>query len=215
MRFLSPSGKSLVGSTTRLEAYSDAVIAIVLTILVLELKVPELQDESVRGVFAALGTILPKLLGFTASFLTISVFWVNHHHFFHEVDQADGRFLWINNALLFWLSLVPFTTAFLGEHPMAQGAIFLYCLVLFFAAASYFLLHRYAAGAGLLHAHITQDQKSTHSVRSWAGMAGYALATTAAPFFPLLSFILMIAIPAYYIAPRLMHDHEAADERTE
>ncbi len=212
MRLLSPSGKSLVGSTTRLEAYSDAVVAIILTILVLELRVPELEDGSVRGTLAALGTILPKLLSFAASFLTISVFWVNHHHFFHEIDRADARFLWINNALLFWLSLVPFTTAFLGEHPGAPGVILLYCFVLFCAAASYVVLHRYAARTGLLHAHITPEQRSTQSVRSWAGVAGYALATVAAPLLPALSFILMVAIPAYYIAPRLMHDHEATED---
>src|SRR5689334_928439 len=119
-----------VSSTSRLEAYSDGVIAIIVTILVLELHVPELHGTSVQDVLMALYDILPKLLSFAFSFLTVSVFWVNHHHFFHEIEKSDGRLLWYNNALLFWLALVPFTTAFLGEHPTVPGVLMVYCFVL-------------------------------------------------------------------------------------
>ncbi len=200
---------STVDGTTRLEAYSDAVIAIILTILVLELHVPELQDGSISGVIAALGTILPQLLAFAFSFLTISVFWVNHHHFFHELSRTDGRFLWMNNALLFWLSLIPFTTAFLGDHPSAPGVIMLYCLVLFFAALSFFLMSCHALfGGNLLHAEISKKEKKDLLRHNLVGVVSYGIATLLAPVLPWVSFTLMFAIPVYYIAPRLIHSHD-------
>lgn len=203
---------STVSSTQRLEAYSDGVMAIIVTILVLELHVPELPDTSLQGVLTALGTIMPQLLSFAFSFLTVSVFWVNHHHFYHELDRADGRMLWINNALLFWLSLVPFTTAFIGDHSMVPGVIMLYCFVLFCAAFSFMMMSRHAMNAKLLHDHIPLERQCRHYSRSKIGVAGYALATISAAFFTPLSVLLIIAIPVYFIAPRLMHDHDASEQ---
>src|SRR5215813_4610263 len=98
---------------TRLEAFSDGVIAILITIMVLELKVPE--GASVQ----ALGPALPVLLSYAMSFLYIGIYWVNHHHLFHAAHKVTGGILWANLHLLFWLSLVPFTTRWIGENPHA------------------------------------------------------------------------------------------------
>ncbi len=208
MRFLRPA-HSVVEGTTRIEAYSDAVLAIIITIIVLELHVPELHGDSATEVFTALWGILPQFVAFAVSFLTISVFWVNHHHFFHELKRTDGRFLWLNNALLFWLSLVPFTTGFAIDHPFSRGVLVVYSFVLFFAALSFFFLTCYAMfGGNLLHAEIDTKEKKSQVRHNLVGVLGYAAATLIAPFFPWVSLIIMFAIPVYYIAPRLLHSHE-------
>lgn len=202
------SGPSVVRSTVRLEAYSDAVIAIIITLLVLELRVPELEDQTVVGVLHSLTTILPQLLSFAFSFLTLSVFWVNHHHFYHEVDRTDGRLMWYNNALLFWLALIPFTTAYLGEHPFVPGVIMLYCFVLFMAALMYTLMTRHAIFvAKLVHFQPTDEQKCQIFYRSLTGISCYGIATLIAPFVPIVSMVIMVFVPFYFIAPRLLHDH--------
>ena len=201
---------SMVGSTERIGIYTDAVLAIIITILVLELHVPELHDASLHGVLQALAGLLPKFASFAFSFLTLSVFWVNHHHFFHELHRADGRLLWYNNALLFWLALVPFTTAFLGEHPFVPGVLALYCFVLFMSALSFTLMERHAMFVGdLLDEHITTEQKHEHFHRSLIGIVVYGAATLLALVFTPAALVLIVFVPLFFIAPRLMHDHEA------
>ncbi len=202
--------KHTVGSTARIEAYTDAVIAIIITLLVLELHVPELQNHTVTGVLNSLRGILPQLASFAFSFLTISVFWVNHHHFFHEVERSDWQVLWYNNFLLFWLALIPFTTAFLGDNPMVPGVLMVYSFVLFMAAFAFMLLTRHImCTPGLLDGHITDEQKAENYRHGWVGVVLYGIATVIAPIIPLLSVILIVILPIYYVVPRLMHDHEA------
>lgn len=135
---------------------------------------------------------------------------MNHHHFFHEVERADWKVLWYNNFLLFWLALIPFTTAFLGDHPFVPGTLMLYSFVLCMAALAFMLMTRHIMKTpGLLDAHITKDQRMEHYKRGMVGVILYALATIIAPFFSLLSAILIVILPIYYIVPRLMHDHDA------
>ncbi len=209
MKLFKRTSDSTVSDTTRMEIYSDAVIAIIITLLVLELQVPHLTDTSLRGVMDALGTILPNLVGFAFSFLALSVFWVNHHHFFHELSRTDGRLLWYNNLLLFWLALIPFTTAFLAENTMVPGVLMVYCFVLFMAAFFFLLMTRYALFEGcLLHTHISDEDKKQHFRRNLFGVCLYGLGTALAPFIPLASAIAMVIVPMYYITPRLLHDHE-------
>src|SRR5215468_3522695 len=98
---------------TRLEAFSDGVVAIIITIMVLELKAP--HEASME----ALLKLTPVFLSYALSFLVVAILWVNHHHLLHTATRVNGRMLWLNNHLLFWLSLVPFTTAFLGENHLA------------------------------------------------------------------------------------------------
>lgn len=199
-----------VGSTQRIEGFSDAFIAIIITLLVLELHVPQLADNSFTSFVHGFTEVLPHLLTFAFSFVTVAVFWVNHHHFYHELDHADAHLLWYNNALLFWLSLTPFTTAWLGTHPMNKGVGMLYCFVFFMAALSFILMSRHALFIGkLTDDHITDEMKNQHYRRGWVGVYLYLAATVAAPFMYWISLALIIFLPIFYVTPRLMHDHES------
>ena len=122
--------------TTRLEAFSDGVLAIVLTIMVLELKVP--HGDS----WEALEKLLPTFASYVLSFLYVAIYWNNHHHMMHTVTRVNGGILWANLALLFWLSLVPFVTGWMGENHFATRPVAAYGLVLLMAALAYYVLSR-------------------------------------------------------------------------
>jgi uncharacterized membrane protein len=118
----------------RLEAFSDGVIAIIITIMVLELKVPHGDN------FTALVPLASVFLSYALSFIYIAIYWNNHHHLFQAVRHVNGRILWANIHLLFWLSLIPFVTAWMGENHFAALPVALYGCVMFFAAIAYFIL---------------------------------------------------------------------------
>ncbi|MEO7174482.1 MAG: TMEM175 family protein [Saprospiraceae bacterium] len=121
-------------TTFRLEAFSDAVIAIIITIMVLEFKIPEgtsLED---------LKPIIPIFISYLISFIYLGIYWNNHHHMFHITDTVNGGILWANLHLLFWLSLVPFTTGWMGEHHFEGSTLFIYGFNLLMAALAYFIL---------------------------------------------------------------------------
>src|SRR5439155_24433604 len=122
--------------TNRLEAFSDGVLAIIITIMVLELKVP----HSVQ--LAALKSVLPVLLSYVLSFIYLGIYWNNHHHLFQATKQVSGSILWANLHLLFWLSLFPFTTAWMGENHLAATPTAIYGFVLLMAAIAYYVLQR-------------------------------------------------------------------------
>ncbi len=121
-------------SKNRLEAFSDGVIAIIITIMVLELKIPRGDNISV------LNPLLPVLLSYVLSFLHIGIYWSNHHHMMHLVTKVNGKILWANLYLLFWLSLLPFVTGWMGENYFASVPVALYGFVLLMAAIAYFIL---------------------------------------------------------------------------
>jgi len=118
----------------RLEAFSDGVIAIIITIMVLELRIPAWAG------WGALVPLYPIFLSYALSFVFLGIYWNNHHHLFQAVRFVDGRILWANLHLLFWLSLTPFVTAWMGQNHFAAVPVALYGLVLFFAACAYFIL---------------------------------------------------------------------------
>jgi uncharacterized membrane protein len=122
--------------TTRLEAFSDGVLAIIITIMVLELKVPHAVE------LAALQPVLPVLLSYVLSFIYLGIYWNNHHHLFQATDEVSGGILWANLHLLFWLSLFPFTTAWMGENHLAAIPTAIYGFVLLMAAIAYYVLQR-------------------------------------------------------------------------
>jgi uncharacterized membrane protein len=122
--------------TTRLEAFSDGVLAIIITIMVLELKVPHAVNLS------ALKPVLPVLLSYVLSFIYIGIYWNNHHHLFQATEEVSGGILWANLHLLFWLSLFPFTTAWMGENQLAAIPTAIYGFVLLMAAIAYYVLQR-------------------------------------------------------------------------
>ncbi|RWO80213.1 MAG: DUF1211 domain-containing protein [Mesorhizobium sp.] len=118
----------------RVEAFSDGVMAIIITIMVLELKVPHSAD------FSALAPLWPTFLSYVLSFIYVGIYWNNLHNMFHTVQRVDGRVLWANLHLLFWLSLMPVTTAFMGENHFAPVPVAVYGVVLALCAAAYFIL---------------------------------------------------------------------------
>ena len=120
--------------TSRLEAFSDGVLAIIITIMVLELEVPHDIE------WAALGPLWPVVLSYVLSFVYVGLYWNNHHHMFHLTHRVTGGILWANLHLLFWLSLVPFTTAWMGENHFAPVPTAVYGVVLLCAALAYYLL---------------------------------------------------------------------------
>jgi uncharacterized membrane protein len=121
---------------TRLEAFSDGVFAIIITIMVLELKVPHGAD------LAALAKVAPVFLSYVLSFLYIAIYWNNHHHLMHTAERVDARILWANMNLLFWLSLIPFATGWLGETHFAQIPTALYGVALLMPGIAYYVLQK-------------------------------------------------------------------------
>jgi len=120
----------------RLEAFSDGVIAIIITIMVLELKVPHGSD------LAALRPLIPVLLSYVLSFIYIGIYWNNHHHLFQAVHEVSGGILWANQHLLFWLSMVPFATSWMGENHFSMWPVVVYGFVLIANAIAYTILVR-------------------------------------------------------------------------
>ena len=119
---------------TRLEAFSDGVLAIVLTIMVLEIKVPEGHD------FQTLQKVFPVFLSYILSFIYIGIYWNNHHHMLHSLTKVNGKILWTNLHLLFWLSLVPVSTGWIGESHFEKLPMALYGFILLMAGVAYFIL---------------------------------------------------------------------------
>ena len=120
----------------RMEAFSDGVIAIIITVMVLEFRVPHGSDV------AALTPLVPVFLSYVLSFVFLGIYWSNHHHLLHAVEHVNGGILWANLHLLFWLSLTPFVTAWMGENHFARGPVALYGVVMLCAAIAYFILVR-------------------------------------------------------------------------
>jgi len=162
---------------SRLEAFSDGVIAILITILVLELKVPH------GSALADLAPLLPVFLSYVLSFAYLAIYWNNHHHMLHTVQKVSGSILWANLHLLFWLSLVPFVTGWMGENHLAPVPTACYGAVLFCSAIAYYLLQlRIIAGQGhdsILRAAIGGDWKGKLSPGLYVvGIAGAFVSTT-------------------------------------
>src|SRR5881227_1005955 len=123
-------------TTARMEAFSDGVIAIIITVMVLEMRAPRGTD------LAALRPVGPVFLSYVLSFVFLGIYWSNHHHLLQVVEHVDGRVLWANLHLLFWLSLTPFVTAWMGENHFARLPVALYGVVLLCSAIAYFILTR-------------------------------------------------------------------------
>ena len=119
---------------TRLETFSDGVLAIIITIMVLELKVPHGTD------WASLQPVIPFFIAYVLSFIYLAIYWNNHHHMMHTVKHVSGGILWANMHLLFWLSLIPFVTGWMAENNFASLPVFLYGADLLMAAISYYIL---------------------------------------------------------------------------
>lgn len=180
-------------SKGRLEAFSDGVLAIIITIMVLELKPPHGPD------LYELWMLAPVFFSYVLSFVYVGIYWNNHHHLLHASEHVSGGILWANLHVLFWLSLVPFSTAWMGEQHFAALPVALYGLVLLFSAIGYFFLtKRLIAHHGpnsLLAESIGRDRKGRIS------LVGYAIAIPLAFFEPRVSFAGYILVAIMWLLP--------------
>ena len=179
-------------TTARVEAFSDGVIAIIITIMVLELRPP--HDASITG----LRPLLPVLGSYVLSFIFLGIYWSNHHHLLHAAEQVNGRVLWANLHLLFWLSLVPFVTAWMGENHFTTWPVALYgCVLLLAGIAYYILVHALLASHGntLLAAAVGSDFKGKISVM------GYLVAIPLAFVRSWIAFLLYIVVAIMWLIP--------------
>jgi len=199
--------RPLVEGTGRLEAFSDGVFAIVVTLLIIEVHLPALVGSGTAAMLAALGEVAPKLVSFTVSFATIAVYWVNHHHFFSRVTHTDWKLLWANNLLLFWLTVVPFTTAVVGDHPTEPVAVFIYGVNLALAAASFALMAWYVFFRGdLVSATITYAERSREFRKATRGAAIYLAAALIGLVAPPIAILLFLILPLAWVVPSLLDD---------
>jgi uncharacterized membrane protein len=187
----------------RLEAFSDGVLAIIITIMVLELKAPAGTS------LADLRASLPSLLAYVLSFIYVGIYWSNHHHLLHAVKSVRGPILWANLHLLFWLSLTPFVTAWMGGNPMATTPVALYGVDQFMNAVSY---------AILVTALLRQEGPDSvlaraigHDIKGWSSLALYAIAIPAAFVLPLGSIAIYVIVALIWLVPDLRIERALKD----
>ena len=179
--------------TGRLEAFSDGVIAIIITIMVLELRVPQGAD------LASLRELAPVLASYVLSFIYVAIYWNNHHHLLHACERINGAIMWANMHLLFWLSLVPFVTAWAGNHRDAPVPAALYGTVLLMAGVAYFIMERQMVRENgpqsMLAEALGRDRKGILS------MVGYIVAIVLAFVSPRLAELIYALVAVMWIVP--------------
>jgi uncharacterized membrane protein len=176
-----------------LEAFSDGVLAIIITIMVLELKVPHGAE------LASLSPLLPVFLSYVLSFLYLGIYWNNHHHMFQAVRTVNGHVLWANLHLLFWLSLIPFVTGWMGENHFGAWPVALYGVVLFCAGTAYFIVTR-----ALIACHGRESPIAIALGDDFKGKASvlfYLVAIALALFQPWIAFAIYVAVALWWLIP--------------
>ncbi|TDN36756.1 DUF1211 domain-containing protein [Hymenobacter sp. UV11] len=195
-------------SKTRLEAFSDGVLAIIITIMVLELHVPRAAS------FAALRGQVPVLLGYSLSYVYVGIYWTNHHHLLGSVRRIDGRVLWANLHLLFWLSLIPFTTDWVGERGLSTAPLAAYGTVLLLAAIAYLHLQNRLLVANGPQSVLAQ----TRDRRDWKrplSLLLYAAGVAASFWLPALAVALYVAVAVSWLVPDRRIEHHLAQRAVE
>jgi uncharacterized membrane protein len=180
-------------TSKRLEAFSDGVIAIIITIMVLELRPPHTTQ------LAALRPLVPVFLSYAMSFVFLGIYWNNHHHLFQVVEHVNGRVLWANLHLLFWLSLTPFVTAWIGETRFAAWPVALYGMVLAMSGIAYYILTR-----ALLSIHTSDSVLATALGRDFKGKVSIVIYLVAIPLAfvkPWIACALYVFVLVIWLAP--------------
>jgi uncharacterized membrane protein len=189
---------------SRVEALSDGVFAIVVTLLVLEIKVPHVEaHDSIAELARALAALAPKFVSWVISFVTVCVIWLNHHRLFGLMSRVDNRLFWGNASLLLWTSFIPFPTALMGDYPHNTLAVSFYGLVMFLMAASFVLLrwhmHRHAE---LVAEHVDPAVFRMGTRYSIAmGPGAYAVGAALAWVSAIAAFACYAAIALYFVFP--------------
>jgi uncharacterized membrane protein len=190
---------------TRVEAFSDGVIAILITIMVLELKVP--HGETLQ----ALQPLLPVFLSYVLSFVYVGIYWNNHHHMLHVTEKVTGPMLWANLHLLFWLSLIPFATGWMGENHITAAPAALYGGVLLMCSIAYMILQKLIIASQGEHSMLKKAVG-----RDWKGKSStvmYGIAILAAFVSPAISVALYVLVALMWLAPDKRIERALARER--
>ncbi len=181
-------------SKNRLEAFSDGVLAIILTIMVLELKVP--HGIEVKDILPLWGIFLSYIL----SFIFIIIYWNNHHHLFHAIEIIDGKVMWANANLLFWLSLLPFVSGFMGENHFQPLPVLLYAIVAFMSALAYTILTYCLTKIHDKNSTIKKVEKE-ESKKGIISLGLYFFAVCVAYFFPIISCAIFVGVAIMWFVP--------------
>ena len=191
--------------STRIEAFSDGVIAILLTLMVFDLKPSGLSNT--ETLLATLPDLLPRLICYVLSFLVIAIMWVNHHQLFHQIKYSSRGLLWHSIHLLFWMSLIPFSTGMMGSAPLFWASSFVYGFVFGMCALSFTFLRNFVLKHDLLHAHIEQKKHLRIRNKNRFAFAIYFLAAMVSPLSVWISFVGFTLVPAMYFIPeRIEHN---------
>lgn len=186
---------------SRIEAFSDGVIAIIITIMVLELHIPELNEIfTEKDVWVALLSLVPKILSYLLSFIVIAILWINHHSLFDKIPHTTSGLVWYNAFLLFSMSLIPLPTAFLAKYPTLYQATMFYGFVMFLNALAFLLMRRYVEVDAKLIPYNKMVQKSNF-ISTGLYLISIPLAFVSIYF----SFIIFIGIPVWYFLPDKFH----------
>lgn len=185
--------KSFATETGRVEAFSDGVFAVLITIMVLELRPP--AGTELRSLLET----LPAIATYALSFVFIGIYWNNHHHMLRASRGVDGRAMWANLNLLFWLSLVPFSTAWLGRNPLATGPTAFYAIVFLLDAVAYTLLVRALLAVNGEDAPFAKAVAS--DVKGNVSIAAYVLAVAMAFFVPIVTDALLVGVAIVWLVP--------------
>lgn len=195
-------------STGRIEAFSDGVIAIIITVMVFDLKLLSVPTADNLG--AEMLKLLPKAVSYLVSFMMIGVMWVNHHQLFHQVRHGDRRLLWYNLLLLFWMSLIPFGTNLIGANPMLWQASSLYAMVFFMCALAFMLLRGYVVKREMLHDGIQRRAHERVQRKNRITLGIYLGAAALAPVSVFIAFGLFLLVPLMYFMPQpIVHETES------
>ena len=205
--------KQYIPTTTRIEAFSDGVIAIIITLMIFDLKVPSLPtDADSWTILQALVPVIPKFISFAMSFVVVAIFWVNHHNFFYSLKLSNSALLWSNNLLLFWLSVIPFPTSLLGSYPLEALPIMFYGFTMCMAATSFNLMRRQAQKYCLFHSDVDQDYIKKLSSKGLFGPLFYFASIVLAPIHVALSLAIFVLVPIIYFLPDNPHNDATATD---
>jgi len=186
---------------SRTEAFSDGVIAIIITIMVFDLKIQDLPPNYLdKDIWESLLGVVPKFLSYALSFLVVAILWLNHHALFDKIPYSDSRLVWYNILLLFAMSLIPLPTAFLAKYPNSYQAVMLYGFVMFLNSFSFFLMRRYIEVKAKL---IPYNPKIHRNNLVSASL--YLVSIPLSYISVYLSFIIFVGIPLWYFIPEKHH----------
>ncbi len=196
-------------STNRLEAFSDGVISIIITIMVFDLKLHEIPTSTT--VLIELQFMLPKFISYMISFVMLAVMWINHHQLFHQIKHTDSKLLWLNLHLLFWMSIIPFSTNFIGANPLIWQSSFFYGIVFFLNAFAFMILRDYVVVNKLMHNTISRNSQKKGIQKNKFAMTLYLISSIASYISVYISFVIFLIVPLLYLNPEEIK-HEDDDE---